>query len=103
MNDNTHDIDRLLKARFIDEPSANLADRIIHQASLNTSYNASPPSYWKRFKKLFPIIHYPALASIAFVAIGLYFGMFIDNESSNSLEHLNDWLSFTSLSDEDFL
>ena len=102
MNDNTHNIDRLLKARFIDEPAVNLADRIIHQASLNTPNSVVTAPYWARFKELF-IVNYPAFASVACLVIGLYVGILTENEVSGSLDNINEWLSFTSLDEEGYL
>jgi len=111
MNNNKQgqNIDRLLNSRFIDEPSTNLTDRIIHQASLNVPQSTPSRSYWERFQKLF-IGNYPAFASASVVClvIGLYFmdiftSMPIESETNSSLEHLNDWLSFASLDDENFL
>lgn len=102
MNDNTHNIDHLLKVRLIEEPATNLADRIIHQASLNSSNDTVAISYWERFKELF-IVNYPAFASVACLVIGLYVGILTENEVSGSLDNINEWLSFTSLDEEGYL
>ncbi len=102
MNGNKHDIDNVLNTRFTDEPSANLADRIIHQASLNTPCNAGSSSYWQRFKKIFAV-RYPILAGVVCLIVALYLGVPIENEANSSLEHLNEWLSFSSLNEEEYL
>ena len=97
-----HEIDAMLNTRFMSEPSGNLADRIVHQASLQMRSGANTSTYFSRFKELF-VLNYPALSSVACLVIGLYVGVLTESDTNASLNGLNEWLSFTSLDEEGYL